>query len=152
MRRSIGGKDLKHSGCTISTEIRSFFYTKATCRRESALEHSTLSVNDEMNQMLNKKFQAKKCNIIYKIIAKCIANRLKPILNQLISHNQSVFIPQRLITDNVIIGYKCLHKIRGKREGKKGLVAFKIDISKAYNNRMMFLESLCVEWDSQTNG
>lgn len=57
-------------------------------------------------------------NVIYKIIAKTIANRLKEILHLIISHIQSAFIPGRLITDNIIIGYECLHKIRLRKSKK----------------------------------
>lgn len=73
------------------------------------------------------------CNAIYKIISKAIANRLKPILSEIIHLTQSAFIPNRLITDNVIIAYKCLHKTRHSRGKRNGLVALKLDISKAYN-------------------
>lgn len=59
------------------------------------------------------------CNVIYRIIAKAIANRLKQILHFVISQTQSAFIPSRLITDNIIIGYECLHKIRHGK-GKNG--------------------------------
>lgn len=52
------------------------------------------------------------CNFIYRIVAKTLANRLKKILNDIFSPTQSTFIPNKLITDNVIIGYKCLNKIR----------------------------------------
>ena len=72
------------------------------------------------------------CNVIYRVVAKAIANRMKPILSQIISPMQSAFIPNRLITENVIIGYECLHKIHCKGK-KNGLVALKLDISKAYN-------------------
>ena len=73
------------------------------------------------------------CNVIYKIVAKTIANKLKHILHQVISPTQSAFIPNRLITDNIIVGYECLHKIRHSKGKKHGLVALKLDISKAYN-------------------
>ncbi|KAH9668523.1 reverse transcriptase domain-containing protein [Citrus sinensis] len=81
------------------------------------------------------------CNVVYRIIAKTIANRLKPTLSQIISPTQSAFIPNRLITDNVIIGYECLHKIRHSKSKRNGLVALKLDISKAYDRvEWYFLE------------
>ena len=76
--------------------------------------------------------------MIYRIIAKVIANRLKQILHQIISPSQSAFIPNWLITDNVILGYECLHKIRLSKGKKNGWVALKLDISKAYDR---------VEWN-----
>ncbi|KAH9769811.1 reverse transcriptase domain-containing protein [Citrus sinensis] len=73
------------------------------------------------------------CNVIYRIIAKTVANRLKLILNHVISPTQSAFIPNRLITDNIIIGYEWLHKIRLSKGKKHGIVALKLDVSKAYD-------------------
>lgn len=73
------------------------------------------------------------CNVIYRIVAKMLANRLKQILNDIISPTQSAFIPNRLITDNVIVGYECLKKIRQNMGKRNGLVALKLDISKAYD-------------------
>lgn len=72
------------------------------------------------------------CNVIYRIVAKTIANRLKQFLYQVISPTQRVFIPNRLIIDNIIIGYECLHKIRHSKGKRNGLVTLKLDISKAY--------------------
>ncbi len=73
------------------------------------------------------------CNVICRIVAKTIANRLKHILHYVIALIQSVFIANRLISDNTIIGYECLHKIRHGKRKKHGPVALKLDVSKAYD-------------------
>lgn len=68
------------------------------------------------------------CNVIYRIITKIITNRLKQILHAVIISNQSALVPNRLIMDNIIIGYECLHKIRLSKGKKNGLVNLKLDI------------------------
>ena len=83
------------------------------------------------------------CNVVYRIFAKVIANRLKQVLHQIISPYQSAFVPNRIITDNIVIGYECLHKIRHSKRRKNGLVSLKLDISKAYDRvKWGFLEHI----------
>ncbi|KAK2661430.1 hypothetical protein Ddye_000004 [Dipteronia dyeriana] len=62
------------------------------------------------------------CNVVYKIVAKALSNRLLFVLGEVISEAQSAIIPGRLITDNVIIGYECIHALR-TRNRKKGSMA-----------------------------
>ena len=73
------------------------------------------------------------CNVLYKVISNILANRLKPVLEHCISKNQSAFIPNRQILDNIIISHECLHFLKNKRQGKDGYTAIKLDMSKAYD-------------------
>lgn len=72
------------------------------------------------------------CNVIYKIITKVIANRLKPYMGDLISPTQCSFVSGRHSSDNVIIAQEIVHSMTNKR-GKKGFMAIKVDLEKAYD-------------------
>ena len=52
------------------------------------------------------------CNVIYKILSKVIANRVKPILQSIISEAQSAFVANRIITDNILIAFESLHHMK----------------------------------------
>ncbi|XP_073041676.1 uncharacterized protein [Primulina eburnea] len=86
------------------------------------------------------------CNTCYKIVARAITNRLRPILGTVIDHHQSAFVPGRLITDNVIIGYECMHWIRNNKKNKCRFGALKLDMSKAYDRvEWKFLEAMMIK-------
>jgi hypothetical protein len=72
------------------------------------------------------------CNMVYKILSKVLANRLKVILPYIISSNQSAFIPERLIFDNILAAYETLHTMNSRTWRNEGYMAIKIDMSKAY--------------------
>lgn len=72
------------------------------------------------------------CNITYKIITKVMVNKIKPILGDLISKEQSSFIPGRQIIDNILAYQEVLHTMRTK-QGKKGIMVLKVDLEIAYD-------------------
>lgn len=72
-------------------------------------------------------------NVLYKLIAKVLANRSKPRLPQLISETQSAFMLERLITNNILVAHETLHYLKAKRSGKMGYMALKLDMRKAYD-------------------
>jgi hypothetical protein len=72
------------------------------------------------------------CNVIYKFISKVLANRLKKVLPYVISLEHSVFIPDRLITDNFLVSFETLYTMDTRLKGNEGFMALKLDMSKAY--------------------
>nr|XP_048337067.1 uncharacterized protein LOC125424270 [Ziziphus jujuba var. spinosa] len=70
------------------------------------------------------------CNFKYKVVAKIIVSRLRPLLSRIISPNQETFIEGRWIAENTVVAQEILHKIRNHK-GKNGLMLIKISMKKA---------------------
>ncbi|KAL2251903.1 UNVERIFIED_CONTAM: putative mitochondrial protein [Sesamum indicum] len=76
------------------------------------------------------------CNVLYKIIAKLIVQKLSVILDKIISPCQAAFVPGRSIGDNVMLAEELF---TGYNQARLPLrCALKVDIRKAYDT---------VEWD-----
>eukprot|EP00253_Pinus_taeda_P020773 PITA_20773 len=81
------------------------------------------------------------CNSSYKIVAKLLANRIKPLLQKLISPAEGGFVKGRQILDNVIQIQEALHSSHARKE--QGMI-IKLDMSNAFDrvNRSFLLRVL----------
>ena len=70
------------------------------------------------------------CNTVYKIFAKFLVNRIKLFLECIIGTPQKGFMPGRKILDVVITTHEIIHSME---RNKRPSMAFKLDISKAYD-------------------
>ncbi|KAL8151999.1 hypothetical protein V2J09_021807 [Rumex salicifolius] len=113
-------------GASVCTFIQGFF----------ASGHLPRSVNETLIQLIGKvnnpelvtQFRPiSLCNVLYKMITKLLAKRLQPLMEKL-----SSFIPDRSITDNIVLAQEIVHSMKGKK-GRKGWFLLKLDLAKAYD-------------------
>ena len=82
-------------------------------------------------------------NVLYIIFSKVLANRLKKILPHLMSEQQSAFVKDRLISDNIILAFETLHYMRNHSLGETGYMTLKLDMSKTYDRvEWLYMEKL----------
>ncbi|KAL0290139.1 UNVERIFIED_CONTAM: hypothetical protein Sangu_2586400 [Sesamum angustifolium] len=76
------------------------------------------------------------CNVLYKVITKIIVQRLRSVLDKMISPSQNAFVPGRSIGDNILLAQEIFSGYN--RQGLPMRCALKVDLRKAYDT---------VEWD-----
>jgi len=77
-------------------------------------------------------------NVLYKIIFKTLANHMKLLLQKCISLEQTTFVEGHSIPENFIIACEIIHLIRCKTRGIWGEVALKVDINKAFVDKVQW--------------
>eukprot|EP00253_Pinus_taeda_P002560 PITA_02560 len=105
----------------------------------------------EENSMTPDKFRPiALCNVIYKVISKVAANRLKPLLPMLISPEQSGYVEGRQILDGIILSNEIIHSLK---HSKQAGMLLKLDLSKAFDklswsyiHQMLIAFGFCSSW------
>ncbi|KAL3813124.1 hypothetical protein ACJIZ3_014392 [Penstemon smallii] len=130
------------TGNALVLAVQHFFRTGFLLK---ALNHTLVTLipkQNKLNQVENFR-PISLCNLAYKVISKILANRLKPLLHNIISSNQMAFVEGRNINENSIISQEIMHYLH-KRKGKKGFLAIKVDLSKAYDRKFINLIAQCI--------
>ena len=70
------------------------------------------------------------CNVVYKIISKIIANRLKPLLPTLMSEEQAGYVGGMQILNNIIQAHEVVHSLNSNQQ--VGMI-IQLDLEKAYD-------------------
>ena len=118
-------------GGEVTEAITSFLRTGYLLKE---ISHSFISLIPKGNNANSvKKFRPiSLCNVLYKVISKLLTNRLKQVLNKLISPRQTTFILGRKIQENTFLAQEILHAMKKKKD-KTCWMALKIDMEKAYD-------------------
>lgn len=72
------------------------------------------------------------CNILYKVVSKILANRLKVLLPELIEPNQCAFVKGRLLLENVLLATELVKDYHKQTIQPRSVL--KLDISKAFDS------------------
>jgi hypothetical protein len=108
------------------------FYTNSTLPADLNRTFITL-IPKKSNPVIPQDFRPiGLCNVIYKIISKSLADRIKPHLPDYISQSQSAFIAGRHISSNVILTQEIIHSFKLKSWTSQAFL-LKIDLAKAFD-------------------
>jgi hypothetical protein len=121
----------------VTMVVKSFFQTG---RRPQGVNGTTIILlpkKDELEHLKDFRLMSL-CNVVYKVVSKCLINRMHPLLHDIIAPMQSAFVPGRVITYNALIAFECLHAISHGNNSCKNFGALELDLTKAYDR---------VEWE-----
>uniref|UniRef100_A0A803QHG9 Reverse transcriptase domain-containing protein n=1 Tax=Cannabis sativa TaxID=3483 RepID=A0A803QHG9_CANSA len=73
------------------------------------------------------------CNVISKLVTKVLIGCFKNVLQHVSAKTQSAFLPNRLITYNILVAFELVNAIKNKIVGRCGIATLKLDMSKAFD-------------------
>ena len=121
---SIIGKDL-------TVAVQSFFQKRFLPKGLNATILALIPKKDAAIEMKDYR-PISCCNVLYKVISKIIANRLKSTLPQCISPNQSAFVKDRLLVENLLLATEIVKYYHKDEVSPR--CALKKDIAKAFDS------------------
>ncbi|GKE00653.1 hypothetical protein Tco_1388636 [Tanacetum coccineum] len=134
----------------VTTAIRDLFSNGKLLKE---LNHTIISLIPKVSTpaRINDYRPISCCNVLFKCISKIISNRIKGYLRDLVSINQSAFVPGHRISDNILLTQELMRNYHRKRGPLR--CAFKVDIQKAYDTvdwgflrSILFPHPTMVEW------
>ncbi|PKI56117.1 hypothetical protein CRG98_023471 [Punica granatum] len=88
------------------TSVVQHFFSSGKLRREINSTIIALVPKKEKVDCMKDFRPISCCNVVYKCITKVLANRLKEVLPDIISLNQTTFVQGRRISDNVLLAHE----------------------------------------------
>ena len=85
--------------------VRTFFYNRHFLKEINKTFITWIPKMDNL-EASNPYRPISLCNVCYKIIAKIMANRVKPLLHKIVSTLQGAFAPCKLINDNILLAHQ----------------------------------------------
>ncbi|KAL2247318.1 UNVERIFIED_CONTAM: hypothetical protein Sindi_2584100 [Sesamum indicum] len=117
-------------GEEVTTAVLDFFSTGKLLKQINSMimalipkVHTPMSVNDFRPISC--------CNVLYKIIAKLLVQKISVLLDKIVSPCQTAFIPGRSIGDNIMLAQELFSRYNQMRLPPR--CALKVDIRKAYD-------------------
>lgn len=124
-------------GPNICEAVHAFFQTGHLLKEVNQI-FITLIPKEDRPEELGKFRPISLCNSTYKIISKCMVNRINIVMPNLVDDYQNAFFPGSIMVDNCYMAPELNAHVRKNIKGKHSAAILKVDLSKAYDR---------VRWD-----